>query len=153
MKAYLTILLFIMMHSVVGQKITGENLKTEVQDFIRSYGSAVEQMDAQKTLDHFDDRPDFLLVADGTTYDSEQTKKLVRENFYQGLNEIKLEWQTIQVRVLNDTQAVAYSKLIQNLTDSSSKLMRVAADATFIVEKKNNRWKIIYAHATHTRLN
>lgn len=131
------------------QEIDKEKLREEMRAFIHSYGKAVEGMDVPRTQEHFADDPEFVVVADGTTYDSEQMQALVRDNFYLGLKKVELQWDTLLVKILNRNQAVAYFKITQSLTDINSKKFKVRAEATFIARKRNGVWKILYGHANH----
>lgn len=145
----LTIALVFTGQHAKGQKIDKEKLRDEMRAFILSYGKAVESMDVARTQEHFADDPEFLVVADGTAYDSEGMKALVRDNFYQGLKKVELKWDTLIVKILNTNQAVAYLKITQSLTDINSKEFRVNSEATFIARKNNGLWKILYGHANH----
>ena len=151
MKAFITLIIAIVFtgHHAEGQKVDQQKLREEMNAFILSYGKAVESMDVARTQEHFADDPEFVVVADGTLFDSEAMKTLVRDGFYQGLKKVELQWDTLVVKVLNANQAVAYFKITQSLTDINSKEFKVNAEATFIARKNNDVWKIVYGHANH----
>lgn len=152
MLAIISTLAFLIGQNINAQKFDKEKTRLEMKALIDSYGRAVEQMDVTKTIEHFSNDPEFLVIADGKSYDIEQMKTMVRENFYTGLKKVELQWDAIDIKVLSETQAVAYARITQTLTDTNSKVIKVAAEASFIGSKKSGKWKIVYSHAIHQAL-
>lgn len=129
--------------------VNKDEVRQEMKNLILSYGQAVGSMDVEKTISHFSDDPEFSVYSDGTHYTYAEIKASVRNEFFKGLKEVKIEWDTMNVQVLDAKNASCFAVLKQTLLDSADNTIKVRVEATFIGVKKENDWKIIYVQSRH----
>jgi uncharacterized protein (TIGR02246 family) len=126
-----------------------EVVRQEMKNLVMSYGQAVENMDIEKTINHFSDDSEFYAYSDGRHYTYDEIKESVKNEFYKGLKKVELKWDTINVRALDAKEAVCFAILNQTLLDSAENEIKVRVEATFIGVKKHDTWKIAYVHSRH----
>jgi len=133
-----------------------QKTKNEVKEMLMSYGTALENNDADKTIEYFKDSPEFFVNSDEKNYSLSDLTKEVREEWYKekDTKKLKIDWKEINVTVQNETAAICFAKLDEIVTDkyeTNNKPIRIAVNVTFGMTKNDsdNKWKIIYAHSIH----
>lgn len=131
------------------QSFDKEVVRQEMTNLILSYGQAVEKMDIEKTISHFNNDSEFYVYSDGRHFTYDEIKESVKNEFFKGLKKIELNWDTINVRTVDAKEAVCFAILNQSLLDSAGTTLKVRVEATFVGVKKDDSWKITYVHSRH----
>ena len=126
-----------------------EVVRQEMKNLVMSYGQAVEKMDIEKTIIHFNDDTEFYVYSDGRHFTYDEIKESVKNEFFTGLKKIELNWDTMNVRAIDEKEAVCFAILNQTLLDSADNTIKVRVEATFVGVKKDDTWKIAYVHSRH----
>ena len=131
------------------QSFDKEVVRQEMKNLVLSYGQAVEKMDIEKTIGHFNDDSEFYVYSDGRHFTYEEIKESVKKEFFKGLKKIELNWDTINVRTVDTKEAICFTILNQTLLDSAENIIKVRVEATFVGVKQDAEWKIAYIHSRH----
>lgn len=126
-----------------------EVVREEMRNLVLSYGQAVELMDIEKTISHFNNDSEFYAFSDGRHYTYKEITESVRNEFFNGLKKIKLKWDTLNIKTIGENEAICFALLNQTLLDIEENIIKIQVEATFVGVKKENGWKIAYIHSRH----
>lgn len=119
-----------------------------VDSATHSYLDALAARDANRTMAHFADDPEFLAYFDGTPMSHDAVSKAFRETFA-GSSAIDIEPVTIHVTVLGPDAAIAGFSFRQAYTDTAKKVSRLRGTASWTWRRQGNGWTIIHGDAVH----
>lgn len=127
---------------------TVDKVREEVNAFVRSYASAVEELDAEKVIGHLCDDPEFFVFGGGEGGDLDKFKEVIRRDFFKGVKSIDVNYDKIEVRVINAETAVVLTLLEQTIIDSLANEVKLNLEDTWVCVKRNGKWKLIFSHDT-----
>lgn len=130
------------------QKTEEENAEESMLALMQSYADAINEINPEKAISHYFKSDYFLVYQDGELYDYNKTVSQV-QTFFPSVKSLSVKWDTVVVRVLNNTTAVAFAPFRESFTDSKGVETKVIGEVTWIANKIGEEWKFVYGHAFH----
>jgi ketosteroid isomerase-like protein len=130
------------------QKTKKEDIETAMRSLMQTYADAINEINPEKAISHYNQSPDFIVYQDGISYDYEKTVEQVK-TFFPSVKFLHVKWDTIIVRVLNGNVVSAFAPFHESFTDKNDVETRLVGEVTWIARKDADKWEFVYGHAFH----
>jgi hypothetical protein len=127
-----------------------EEIKSEMLSLMNSYADAINEVNYEKTISHYQNSPEFFFYSDGAYYNYDALSSHFKTSFI-NFKSVKMELDTIVVRVLSSDLAAIFTSFHTTFIDKSSLATRIIGEATWIAKRKSDKWKFVFVHG-HSRL-
>jgi len=117
-----------------------------VEDAVWAFHAADTQMNAEAVISLM--WPEFSMLADGTrvTYDDAVAGS---RSFMASLELFHTQWTDLQINVLDDKHAISTFLFRDSIRTKSGDLIQAQGPNSFVWEKREGEWRVLYADADH----
>ena len=147
---YLTISVLMLVcscqHTGAKQEADTTRIIEEVKIQVKAFHAADTALDAQGMVDLL--WPEFTMLADGNQVSYADAAKGTKE-FMASLSTFHSEWRNLKIIPLGSHHAISSFIFIDSIVAKDGTVTRSRGPNTFVWEKRNGEWKVIYGDADH----
>jgi len=121
-------------------------LDSQINQTIRGYAAAVMAQNVEQCLGYYENSPDFLVFVNGTAQGYQSFTDTIKVHLPQ-YRKVVFYFDKLTVRSLADNMAAASGIFHESVTLPDGKELSFKVPATWILIRKNDRWKLIHATA------
>ncbi len=118
----------------------------QVKSRVHEFHAADTSLNAQAVIDLL--WPEFTMLANGSYTNYEEVKKGTIP-FMESLEAFHTEWTNLKIIPLGDLHAVSSFIFTDSIIAKDGSVTQSTGPNTFVWEKRNGQWKLIYADADH----
>ncbi|GEO12149.1 nuclear transport factor 2 family protein [Segetibacter aerophilus] len=107
------------------------------------YLAAYKENDMSKAISYFSNSKDFLILANGKAFNSEEFTASVRQ-FSPQIKKHVLWYDTIYIRNIDTNAVLIMGPLRESVTDTNDRQFELNVTASIMMLKREGQWKIAY---------
>jgi ketosteroid isomerase-like protein len=130
------------------QETKKEDVETAMRSLMQTYADAINEINPEKAISHYNQSPNFIVYQDGIAYDYEKTVAQVK-TFFPSVKSLYVKWDTVVVRTLSNNTALAFAPFHESFSDAKGVEIKVIGEVTWVAQKIGDEWKFVYGHAFH----
>jgi|GEM_PF-1931644 len=127
-------------------ELGSNELIKQVENQVMAFHAADTSLNAQGVVDLL--WPEFTMLADGNFVKYEEVKT-GSKNFMETLATFHTEWDDLKIIPLGDNHAISSFIFTDSLVAIDGTVTQSRGPNTFVWEKRNGEWKVIYGDADH----
>ena len=128
------------------KEIDSKALIEQVENQVMAFHTADTSLNAQGIVDLL--WPEFTMLADGNHVKYEEVK-IGSKMFMESLATFHTEWDDLKIIPLGNNHAISSFIFTDSLVAKDGKVTQSKGPNTFVWEKRNGEWKVIYGDADH----
>lgn len=132
------------------KELDKQEIINEVQQHLWAFHAADTARDAQGVIDLL--WPEFTMLVDGNRTNYAEVAQGSPE-FMNSLDLFHTEWTDVQIIPISADAALSSFLFRDSIITKSGKLTRAKGPNTFLWERRNGIWKVLYADADHYPIN
>ena len=125
-----------------------EEARNAVYNLMKSYEESIKNLDLEKTLQHYSQASDFLLISDGQVSNYDEFSKGLGEMF-PNLEKVEGGFDTMYIHVLTTEVVNVMAPFQETFVDKSGNKTSLKGEVTWTAMKKGEEWKFVYGHTFH----
>lgn len=128
------------------EKVDSANIIEQVKSQVNAFHAADTSLNAQGVIDLL--WPEFTILVDGNRIAYEDVKTGTKA-FMATLESFHTEWDDLKIVPLGSHYAIASFIFTDSIIGKDGTITQSKGPNTFVWEKRNEEWKLIYADADH----
>lgn len=128
------------------KELGSQALIEQVESQVMAFHAADTSLNAQGVVDLL--WPEFTMLADGNHVKYEEVK-IGSKAFMESLEAFHTEWNDLKIIPLGENHAISSFTFTDSLVAKNGTITQNRGPNTFVWEKRNEEWKVIYGDADH----